>query len=85
MDGIPNSSDSIPERINAMKMTDKPNSESRPVRLPGFLNEKDIGLGDVVKRATSYVGIKPCGSCEARAAALNRWFVFSSASRNKSS
>jgi hypothetical protein len=45
-----------------MKTTDKSKSESSPVRLPGFLNEKDIGLGDVIKRATSYVGIKPCGA-----------------------
>jgi hypothetical protein len=46
------------------------------VRLPGFLTEEDIGLGDVIKRATSYLGIKPCGGCEQRAAALNRWMVF---------
>jgi hypothetical protein len=72
-------------RINAMETTDKPKSESSPVRLPGFLNEKDIGLGDVIKRVTSYVGITPCGSCQARAAALNRWFLFSGAHRNKSS
>lgn len=68
-----------------MKTSDKPTSESLPVRLPGFLNEKDIGLGDVVKRATSYVGIAPCGGCETRAAALNRWFVFSAGSRDKRS
>jgi hypothetical protein len=66
-----------------MKTKDEPRSESRPVRLPGFLNEHDVGLGDVIKRATSYVGIRPCGACEARAAALNRRFVFSSASQNK--
>lgn len=68
-----------------MKRTDKPKSESRPVRLPGFLNERDIGVGDVIKRATSYVGITPCGGCEARATALNRWFVFSAASRKRNS
>lgn len=68
-----------------MKTTDNSKSESRPVRIPGFLNEKDIGLGDVIKRATSYVGITPCGGCETRAAVLNRWFVFSGARRNKSS
>jgi hypothetical protein len=66
-----------------MKTTDKPNSASRPVRLPGFLNEKEIGMGDVIKRATSYLGITPCGGCEARAAALNRWLVFSATSRNR--
>jgi hypothetical protein len=46
------------------------------VRLPGFVTDTDVGLGDVVKRATSSVGIKPCRGCERRAAALNRWFVF---------
>ena len=47
------------------------------VRLPGFLVEEEIGLGDVVKRATYAMGIKPCGGCEKRAAALNRWMRFS--------
>jgi len=47
------------------------------VRLPGFIIEQDIGLGDVVKRATRTIGIKPCGGCEKRATALNRWMVFS--------
>jgi hypothetical protein len=45
------------------------------VRLPGFISETDVGLGDVVKRATYAAGIKPCGGCERRAAALNRWLV----------
>jgi hypothetical protein len=68
-----------------MKTTDKPKSEPRPIRLPGFLNEKDIGIGDVIKRATSYVGIPSCGGCKARAASLNRWLVFSADSRNRPS
>jgi hypothetical protein len=46
------------------------------VRLPGFISEQDLGLGDVIKRATSAAGIKPCGGCGRRAAALNRWVVF---------
>jgi len=46
------------------------------VRLPGFISDKEVGLGDVIKRATSAVGIKPCGGCQRRAAALNRWIVF---------
>jgi len=41
------------------------------VRLPGFITERDIGLGDAIKRATSAIGIRPCGGCERRAAALN--------------
>jgi hypothetical protein len=53
--------------------------EAQPfrMRLPGFVTGEDIGLGDAIKRATSYVGIRPCGGCERRAAALNRRFVFS--------
>jgi hypothetical protein len=47
------------------------------VRLPGFLVEEKIGLGDVIKRATYAMGTKPCGGCERRAAAMNRWMVFS--------
>jgi hypothetical protein len=47
------------------------------VRLPGFVRDEDIGLGDVVTRATSLLGIKPCEGCKQRAAALNRWMVFS--------
>jgi len=46
------------------------------VRLPGFINDRDIGLGDAVTRATTYVGIRPCGGCKRRAAALNRWVTF---------
>jgi hypothetical protein len=38
----------------------------------------EVGLGDVVKRVTYTMGIKPCQNCERRAAALNRWVVFSS-------
>jgi hypothetical protein len=47
------------------------------VRLPEYILEQEIGLGEVVKRATSSIGIRPCGGCERRVAVLNRWFVFS--------
>jgi hypothetical protein len=46
------------------------------MRLPGFITDEEIGLGEVIKRATSYIGIKPCGGCERRAAALNGWVLF---------
>jgi hypothetical protein len=49
----------------------------RRIRLPGFLIEEEIGLGDAVKRATYAMGIKPCSGCEQRAAILNRWVHFS--------
>ena len=43
------------------------------VRLPGFLIEREIGLGDAIHRLTSAVGVRHCGACARRAAALNRW------------
>ncbi len=55
----------------------EPQAQPRRVRLPGFLIEEEIGLGDAIKRATYAMGIKPCGGCEQRAAALNRWMRFS--------
>lgn len=56
--------------------SDKAERKPYQVRLPGFINE-EVGLGDVIKRATSAIGIKPCGGCQRRAAALNRWLVIS--------
>jgi hypothetical protein len=57
---------------------EKTKSKPQPyrVRLPGFVNDEDIGLGDAIKRVTYAIGIRPCGGCERRAAALNRWFAF---------
>jgi hypothetical protein len=46
------------------------------IRLPGFLIEEEVGLGDAIKKATSSAGIKPCGPCQKRTAALNRWMSF---------
>jgi hypothetical protein len=59
--------------------TDHGGGTERPahrVRLPGFLIEEEIGLGDVIKRATYAMGIKPCAGCERRATVLNRWMRF---------
>lgn len=64
--------------------TDSPHRYERQphrVRLPGFVSDQEIGLGDVVKRATSYIGIQACGGCERRATALNRWMVFTGRAR----
>ena len=46
------------------------------LRLPGFISDEEIGLGDAVKRMTYAIGMRPCGGCTARAAALNRWVAF---------
>jgi hypothetical protein len=56
-------------------------SPVRTVRLPGFVSDEAIGLGDVVKRATSYVGLRSCGGCEQRRLALNRWLTFAGGPR----
>jgi hypothetical protein len=45
-------------------------------RIPGFNAETEVGLGDVIKRATSLVGVRPCTPCSKRAENLNRWLVF---------
>ncbi|MDQ0956511.1 hypothetical protein QFZ66_000389 [Streptomyces sp. B4I13] len=55
-------------------------AERRPhrMRIPGFVTgDEEVGLGDVVKRVTYAAGIRPCGGCERRAAALNQWVAFS--------
>jgi hypothetical protein len=46
------------------------------VHLPGFLIEQEVGLGNVIKRASAAMRIRPCGGCEKRAATLNRWMTF---------
>lgn len=53
--------------------------QNQPIRvkLPGFITDEEVGLGDIIKRATSAVGIRPCGGCTQRAARLNRWIMVS--------
>ena len=67
--------------MNEKKKTESHGEEQQQqphrVRLPGFLIEEEIGLGDAIKNITYAVGIKPCGGCEKRAAMLNRWVRFS--------
>ena len=45
------------------------------VRLPGFIREEDIGLGDAITRVAYAFGIKACGGCDQRASMLNRRVV----------
>ena len=62
---------------NTKNSTEPAQHRPHRIRLPGFLiEEEEIGLGDAIKRVTYAMGIKPCGGCEKRAAALNRWAVF---------
>jgi hypothetical protein len=46
------------------------------VRLPGFVIDEEIGLGDVVTRVAYAFGVTPCGGCSQRAAAMNKWMGF---------
>jgi hypothetical protein len=50
---------------------------SHRVRMPGFLLEEELGLGDVVGKVTYAMGIKACSGCERRAEMLNHWMRFS--------
>jgi hypothetical protein len=60
------------------KQPDQVSGKANPyrLRLPGFVRDGEIGLGDAVKRATYAMGVRPCGGCERRASAMNRWMVF---------
>jgi hypothetical protein len=66
--------------LDKTKDVDPPvESQLKPyrMRLPGFTSGEEVGLGDVIKRATSAIGLQPCGGCERRAAAWNRWLSIS--------
>jgi hypothetical protein len=51
------------------------------VRLPVFISDAAVGLGDVIKKATAAVGITACAACDRRAAMLNRWVTFTRRTR----
>jgi hypothetical protein len=66
----------MPKARQRNRSPDKSEQPVHRVRLPGFVSDQEIGLGDVIKRATFYFGQRPCSGCQRRAAALNRWAVF---------
>jgi len=62
----------------------KGRGELRPrhsVRLPGFIADQPVGLGDAIKRAISLAGIQPCAGCVQRAHRLNSWLAFTGRQR----
>jgi hypothetical protein len=65
------------QKVKTKNGSREPGRPPHRVRLPGFLIEEEIGLGDAIKRVTYAMGIKRCSGCEKRAAALNRWMRFS--------
>lgn len=64
------------KRIDRNAHPDKSEHPSHRLGLPGFITDEEIGLGDVIKRTTSYLGVQPCRGCGRRADVLNRWLVF---------
>ena len=48
----------VDEESKARSGEGKPDEPHR-VRLPGFLIPEEVGLGDVIKKATYVMGIKP--------------------------
>lgn len=61
------------KKARAAKPRERPRFE---VRVPGFVSDEVIGLGDTVKYVSSAIGIRPCSGCSRRAAALNRLVAF---------
>jgi hypothetical protein len=70
----------VPKKESKAENVDRPHH----VRLPGFVLESEVGLGDAIKRATYALGIKPCTGCQRRAETLNRVLVFTGRSRVRS-
>jgi hypothetical protein len=58
---------------SANGMNNRDDGVRHRVRLPRFIVHEPVGAGQVVKRVTSTVGVKPCTGCERRAARLDRW------------
>jgi hypothetical protein len=57
----------------------EPQQQPYRIRLPGLVGDEEIGLGDVIRgtlRALRIAKNTPCRRCRKRAAALNRWIVF---------
>jgi hypothetical protein len=53
-------------------------SPMRTVPIPWSVPREPVGLGQLIKGATSRVGLQPCASCERRAQRLDRWVRFGS-------
>jgi hypothetical protein len=48
----------------------------RPIRIVAPGVKRAVGLGQVAKKVTAMIGIRPCGGCQRRAQALDRRVVF---------
>ena len=59
-------------------MSRVPSRVPRPIRIPFPTVQREVGLGQAVKRVTTALGIRPCSGCQQRARSLDRRVVFSS-------
>jgi hypothetical protein len=66
----------VGKRLRPRGASARRNKQPYRIRLPGFIAEENVGLGDALKRFSSAFGIRPCSPCARRAAMLNRWMVF---------
>jgi hypothetical protein len=58
------------------KMPDCGAQNNRIRKIPVATMGPSRGLGDTIAKITSAVGIKPCGGCKKRQAALNERFPY---------
>jgi hypothetical protein len=69
-------------RQGGVATTTRPAPAKREFRLPfSGVPEEGIGVGDLVKRMTDVLHIKPCRGCEGRRQAWNRWVIKGSGGR----
>ena len=67
------------ERDVPQRQVQEPQQQPYRIRLPGLVGDEEIGLGDVIKGTLQALRLQrtaPCTRCGKRAAALNRWIVF---------
>ena len=55
------------------RAAEEPERRPHNMRLPMFVADEPVGLGDVLKHATSTIGIRPCGGCAKRGGARTVW------------
>jgi hypothetical protein len=66
-----------------MRSTDPASTDrtAYTIRVPTFVFGHEMGLGDILKRISTSLGVGPCARCDERAACLNSWLRFAPAER----
>jgi hypothetical protein len=63
-------------RRESHNSVDQATKSTYRLKLPQFIIQESVGLGEVIKRGTTALGIRSCQGCEQRAAQLDRRFRF---------